>query len=323
MESGVTIVIPAYNESDSLAENLSQWIRECDVHDWKIIIVDDGSTDGSEGVLASYLDNDCLEIYRHKTNRGYGSALKTGLSEVSTGIAVTMDADGQHSIKDAQAIVEHMLSSDSDMVIGSREGMMEESKYRRIGKAIIRRITRVLFATTIYDLNSGFKSYNAKIVKSLLPLSPNSMAFSDIVTLLHLHMGLRVTEYPVQVRARFSGASTISTMTAFQTVMEIINVVMWFSPSRIFFPIASVLLLLGILWAVPFLLIGRGLSTAALLLMLSGIMGYMLALLAEQLAWIRKMELPTLRPEKMRVSDKAIENGVGQPDPEDEAVASN
>lgn len=305
MRQSVTIVIPALNELKSLEDNLPEWIRFCEANDWNIIIVDDGSTDDSESLLRSFLGHECLQVFKHKTNRGYGSALKTGLTEVTTTFAITMDADGQHVIEDAQALVEYMESTDSDMVIGSRKSVREGNLYRRLGKAIIRRITRLLFTTTIYDLNSGFKAYKAEILKAVLPLSPDSMAFSDIVTLLHLHMGLRVTEYPVRVRARASGRSTITTMTAFQTVMEILNIVMWFNPSKIFLPISGALLLIGIAWAVPFLVRGRGLSTTALLFMISGITGFMLALLAEQLAWIRKKELPSFGSERVSALDDA------------------
>lgn len=308
MTPNITIVVPSFNERNSLEDHLPAWLRYCEDNDWIIIVVDDGSTDDTEGLLRSYLEHQCLEVYQHKMNRGYGSALKTGLAEVSTAHVITMDADGQHVIEDAEALIEYMKRTDSDMVIGSRKGLSERNLYRRIGKAIIRRITRLLFATTIYDLNSGFKAYKTEYIKAILPMSPDSMAFSDIVTLLHLHMGLRVTEYPVQVQRRGSGRSTITTMTAFQTVMEILNVVMWFSPSRIFLPIASALLLLGLAWAIPFLIRGRGLSTTALLFILSGITGFMLALLAEQLAWIRKLELPSIDSERMTSSDKSAQD---------------
>lgn len=303
----VTIVIPAFNERSALEEHLPHWVHFCESRGWKIILVDDGSTDGTRSMLESSRRYENLLAFQHKANRGYGSALKTGLLEVTTPIAVTMDADGQHLIEDIDVLIDHMWSTDSDMVVGSRKGTRERNLYRRFGKAIIRRITRLLFSTTIYDLNSGLKIYRSKYVKPLLMYTPDSMAFSDIVTLLHLQSGLRVTEHPIRVEPRSSGKSTIRTMTAFQTVMEILNVVMWFSPSKIFLPISAALFIFGVIWATPFLIRGSGLSTTALLLITSGVIGFMLGLLAEQLASIRKSGLPQFDYELLQSTAEDLE----------------
>ena len=298
MDLGVSVIVPAYNEIDSMRENLFNWIQFCESNNWKLIVVDDGSSEDTARVLEQYLHREHFEAYSHKVNRGYGSALRTGLSIADTTIAITMDADGQHSIESAMGLINYMIKTDSDMVVGSRKKIRERNLYRRLGKFVIRRITHILFTTTIHDLNSGFKAYKSEFLKPLLPFTPDSMAFSDIVTLLHLQSGLRVTEYPIEVKPREGGTSTINTMTAFQTVMEILNVVMWFSPSRVFLPIAAALFTLGFFWAVPFLIRGRGLSTTALLFMISGIIGFMLVLLAEQLASIRRSQLPRFGPKR-------------------------
>ena len=80
-------------------------------------------------------------------------------------------------------------------------------------------------------------------------------------------------------------------MTAVDTILQIFNIVMVFNPMRIFLPLGGILMLLVILWAIPFLVRGSGLSTAALMFVITGLLLVMMGLLAEQLAQIRKKDL--------------------------------
>jgi glycosyltransferase involved in cell wall biosynthesis len=294
MDELLTIVIPAFNEQTSLEANLPVWLRACEDRRWRLIVVDDGSGDGTEQVLRRLAAHPRLQAYRHRTNRGYGNALKTGLFRVETPYAVTMDADGQHQLEDVGRLMEAMQTQDADLVIGARVVNDTSGVYRRLGKGLIRLLARMLFPVRIRDLNSGFKLYRTEIVQRLLPLCPGSMAFSDVVTLLHLNLDLHVLEVPVETRPRQGGRSTINTMTAVETLLEIVNVLMWFKPLKIFLPLALLLVLAGVAWAVPFLLAGTGMSAASLLAILSGMIVGMLGFLAEQLAYLRRVELPDL-----------------------------
>lgn len=299
MDDVLTIVIPAYNESASLEANLPAWLETCSDRGWRLIVVDDGSKDGSEQLLASHASHPRLTAYRHRTNRGYGNALKTGLFHVETPFAVTMDADGQHRMEDVVRLLEVMQTHDADLVIGARVVNDTSGIYRRLGKGLIRLIARLLFPVRIRDLNSGFKLYRAEIVRRLLPWCPGSMAFSDVVTLLHLNLDLHVIEIPVETHPRQGGRSTINTMTAVETLVEIVNVLMWFKPLKIFLPLAAMLVLAGVAWAIPFLLAGTGMSGVSLLAIMSGMMVGMLGFLAEQLAYLRRIELPDLGARKV------------------------
>ncbi len=287
----LTIVIPAYNERASLEANLPAWLRACEDRDWELIIVDDGSTDGTMQVLQGHSGHPRLRAFRHRNNRGYGNALKTGLAQATRPYAVTMDADGQHRVEDVSRLLEAMQVQDADLVIGARVGIDRSGAYRRLGKALIRLIARILFPVRVQDLNSGFKLYRTPIVQRLMPWCPGSMAFSDVITLMHLNLDLRVVEVPVETRPRQGGRSTINTMTAVETVLEIINVLMWFRPLKIFLPAAVILVLLGMGWALPFLLAGRGMSGFGLLLVLTGLLVGMVGLLAEQIATLRRVDL--------------------------------
>ena len=110
----ITVVIPAYNEADSIADVVAD-IKEnaADFVD-HVLVVDDASTDDT-GELAK---NAGAEVLRHKHNRGYGAALKTGIRAAPTNLILTFDADGQH---DATYIPKFWeLIDDYDMVVGQR-----------------------------------------------------------------------------------------------------------------------------------------------------------------------------------------------------------
>lgn len=291
MMDELTIVIPAYNERVSLEANLPGWLQACDDHSWRLIIVDDGSDDGTLLLLQARSGYPRLLALRHRTNRGYGNALKSGLAHVETPYSVTMDADGQHRMEDVLRLQEASQSQDADMVIGARVVNDTSGAYRRAGKGLIRWIARLLFRVRIHDMNSGFKLYRTPVVQRLLPWCPGSMAFSDVMTLMHLNLDLHVVEIPVETLHRQGGRSTVSTMTAVETVLEIVNLLMWFKPLRVFLPGAALLVLVGFGWGLPFLIAERGLSVFALLLVLSGLLTGMVGLLAEQLATLRRIDV--------------------------------
>ncbi len=288
MDDSVTLVIPAYNEAEALPGVLPGMLAYCDERGWKLIVVDDGSCDGTTEYLKSLSKNPILNIFYHKVNLGYGAALKTGLSQVSTDYAVTMDADGQHQLADVDLLLTALHTRDADMVIGSRMEASSSGTYRQLGKWIIRTITRAIMPLNIRDLNSGFKLYLTPLVQRYLATCPDSMAFSDVITLIFINRGHRVIETPIQVQQRMRGKSTINTWTAIETVLEVLNIVMLFKPLRIFLPISLFCILVGVLWGIPIILLGRGVSVGSMLAIVSGLVLFSLGLLAEQLSQIRK-----------------------------------
>ena len=294
-EFALTIVIPAFNEEASLREFLPAVIEYCQRHSCKLIVVNDASTDSTSDVLQLYEQPyaEFLTVMTHKVNKGYGGALITGISQVMTPYAITMDADGQHRLEDITVLMQACQRQDADLVIGSRSGNSRNinQAYRSFGKRIIRGVAKMMMDVPVKDLNSGMKLYNVALAKKYLPLCPQSMAFSEVMTLIFIQNKHLVIEEPIEVLDRTAGKSSINTMTALETIMQIFNMIMLFSPLRIFLPFGTILILAGILWAIPFLVSGSGLSTAALLFITTGLILIMLGLVAEQLAQLRKKDL--------------------------------
>lgn len=287
MKNNLTIIIPAYNEQESLKEFLPEVLKFCNSKGFEVIVVNDGSKDDTQFVLEGYSQEKCFNIIRHKLNKGYGGALKSGVENAQTKYVITIDADGQHYLDDVEKLYTLIISKDADMIVGKR-GNINEDWYRNLGKSIIRRIAKMLMPLPIHDINSGMKIYDTELAKKYLKICPDSMAFSDIIALIFINQRHLVMEYPVSIKQRKTGKSTINTKTAFETLIEILNIVTLFNPMRVFFPLTIFFVLAGIIWNTPILLRGAGVSVGALLLIMCGLVFFVLGLVAEQLSLIRK-----------------------------------
>jgi glycosyltransferase involved in cell wall biosynthesis len=283
----LTIVVPSYNEAANLPRSIPPLIGFCEKNQCHLIVVDDGSQDQTPEILRQF-PSPCLRVIRHKVNRGYGGAIKTGLEATRSEWVITVDADGQHQVEDIAGLFQAITEADADMAVGSRRKSRNREKFRRIGKWLIRKLAHILISKEIWDINSGMKIYRSELVKKYLSLCPDSMAFSDIITLVFLSQKHLVIEKDILTQNRTAGQSTIRIHTAFQTVFEILNIVMMFHPIKIFFPIAVLLFVAGFSWGLPIVIAGKGISTAASMLILLSIFTFLLGLIAEQLSLLLK-----------------------------------
>jgi glycosyltransferase involved in cell wall biosynthesis len=290
-ENLLTVVVPVYNEGEILPSIVPTMIDFCNNRGWRIIFVNDGSRDNSRQILDGYCDLPNVRVVHHKVNRGYGGALKTGISQAVTDYVVTIDGDGQHNLEDVEKVFEFAIEKDADMVVGKRDEKNSSGLYRSIGKTIIRTFTRTLIPLPITDLNSGFKLYRTELVKKYITVCPESMAFSDVITLVFLSERNLVLEHPIRVSPRQVGQSTITTFTAFETVIEVLNIALMFNPLRVFLPISVLCVLAGLGWGIPIILLGRGVSVGAMLAIVTGLLFFVLGLLASQLSAIRMERL--------------------------------
>jgi glycosyltransferase involved in cell wall biosynthesis len=289
MDKTLSIIIPVYNEEQALPLVLPEIISFAQQRDYQLIMVNDGSKDRSLEILKAHSKKEAFfKIVNHKVNKGYGGAIKSGILAAETDYIITIDADGQHYLEDVNNLFDHQKQTDADMIIGSRKGLKEASIFRGIGKKLIRWVARQMMPFTIYDINSGMKLYNTELAKTYIKLCPNSMAFSDIIGLVFISQRHLVLEHPINIKPRVEGKSTIGVRTAFDTMMEILNVVILFNPMRVFLPISILFVVLGLGWAIQFLIMGKGLSTGASMLISMGVIFFTIGLISEQLSQLRK-----------------------------------
>lgn len=276
----LTVIMPCYNEAEVIASVLPEVIDTVRQNDWQLIAVDDGSTDDSYRLLQSFAADD-VKILHHKLNRGYGAAIKTGIRAADTRYVVTIDADGQHDPADLKRLLDRAIEKDADMVVGGRSENMS-SLYRSLGKALIKRITHWLVDFDVQDQNSGLKLYDRGIALRFLPVTPDNMAYSDIILLLFVDKRHLVIEEPIKIRPRSGGRSTISARTAFDTLSEIFNLVIMFHPMKLFFPLSLLLATAGVAWAIRCLILRAVISIGGAFILLSAMLVFLMGIITEQ-----------------------------------------
>ena len=274
-----------YNEEDCLADTVPELCRFAEENQFDLIFINDGSTDRTSELLQTHCTSG--RVLHHKVNQGYGGAIKTGIRAATSCYVVTVDADGQHQPEDILTLLHLAEEKNADMVVGARPGD-KGSSYRRLGKQIIRSIAKLLIPLKIEDINSGMKLYNRELAVSTLHMLPDTMAFSEIILFTFIHQRHLIVEHPIKVRERRAGKSTINMGTAFQTMYEIISVVMLFNPVKIFLPFSFFLFILGAGWSFRFLLAGRGFPVASSILIISSALTMLMGLLAQQISELRK-----------------------------------
>lgn len=287
VNNALTVVVPIYNEEESLPLFLPSLVDYCHSKNWSLILVNDGSTDQTKSILKDYAPMTGVNVLHHAVNHGYGGALKTGIAHTGTPFAVTIDADGQHNHEDIEALLQRAIDEQADLVVGSRPPEFMANFFRSTGKWIIRSFARFLMPLPVKDLNSGFKLYRTDLAQKYLELCPDTMAFSDIITLVFINQRHLVLEQPITIEKRIAGKSTINLYTAFDTFINVLNIAMMFNPLRVFLPLSLLFILLGIGWGLPFILMGRGLSVGSVLAIFTGLLFFVIGLIAQQLSAIR------------------------------------
>lgn len=290
----LTVVVPVYNEGENLPVVAPELVEFCRTRNWEIIFVNDGSRDNTKQILDSIDSSSHMRVIHHKVNRGYGGALKTGIKHTTTPYLVTIDGDGQHNPVDVERLLQFAIERDADMVVGKRDARNASNIYRTLGKFLIRSFTKTLMPLPVSDLNSGFKLYRTELAKRYITVCPDSMAFSDVITLVFLNERNLVVEHPIHITPRKAGQSTITTFTAFETIIQVLNTTLMFNPLRVFLPVSVLCFLAGLGWGIPIILLGRGVSVGAMLAIVTGLLFFVLGLLASQLSAIRMERLRDL-----------------------------
>jgi glycosyltransferase involved in cell wall biosynthesis len=279
----VTIVIPAHNEEQAIGEVLTRLRTQKHPAIAEVIVVDDGSTDRTAEIA-----EECgARVIRHPRNRGYGAALKTGVKGTDSDYVLTMDADGQHRLADVMKLCDAVSGERApDCVIGHRTRLLHSPLWRMPGKWMLKALARVLTQRKIPDLNSGLRVVRREVLLRYLHLCPSGFSFSTTITVALLSRGYSVEFVPIEVERR-QGKSLVSVGTGFQTILLVLRLASLFNPLRVFLPLALGLITFGTAWAVPYLVRGDGLTVAAMLSILTGVLLFGLGLICDQVAQLR------------------------------------
>lgn len=193
------VIIPAFNEEDAVGDVVGQMLSSAAKTDYEtsIVVIDDGSKDNTAMVAKAH----GAIVIRHILNSGAGGATSTGLSYAEQNkydIAVTADADGQHSPVDVFACVDELINTGADLLIGSRlinsAGM---SKSKILGNSGLSFITYMLFGVSVTDSQSGLRVFSKKAL-SRLKWKTSGYEFCSEMLWRAKQQHLKIKEHPIK-----------------------------------------------------------------------------------------------------------------------------
>ncbi len=232
-----SIIIPTYNEREGIPQVIEalQLLRKTHGNQWEIIIIDDGSTDGTSELIGNLQD---IVLLRHPFNRGYGAAIKTGIRHAKYNTLIISDADGTYPVQDIPRLLAQL--SKNDMVVGARGNNNSNIPLaRRPAKWMLNKLANYLTGIKIPDLNSGLRAMKKDVVVKFFHLLPDGFSFTTTITLAMLTNDYAVEFIPIEYKMR-SGRSKIRPIRDTLNFLQlIIRTVLYFDPLKIFLPMSA------------------------------------------------------------------------------------
>ncbi len=200
----LSIIIPVYNECETLREILSQ-VRavEMDGVEKEILAVDDGSTDGSRDILADEAGTGDLSVFYHNRNRGKGAAVRTAIEHATGDIILIQDADLEYDPRDYPRLIQPIVEGRVTVVYGSRFLGPRKAMlfWHMLGNKLLTLTTNILFNAILSDMETCYKCFRADVIKGI-PLRSRRFEFEPEITAKVLKRGHRIFEVPISYYGR-------------------------------------------------------------------------------------------------------------------------
>jgi len=200
----VSVVIPLYNERDTILEVVNRVRREDDIHE--IVIVDDGSTDGTREMLAQEVEGQIDDVFVEylTLNRGKGAALRQGLSRVSGNVVIIQDADLEYDPRDYTKLLEPIRDGRADVVYGSRfkgDSGRVLFFWHSVGNKFLTMLSNMLTNLNFTDMETGYKVFRTEVLSGMR-LRSNRFGFEPEFTAKIAKRGWRIYEVPISYSGR-------------------------------------------------------------------------------------------------------------------------
>jgi glycosyltransferase involved in cell wall biosynthesis len=222
----VSFLVPAYNEAATIVAVLDAvWTLDLDK---QIVVVDDGSTDGTGDLVADWRDGkDGVHLVRQQ-NRGKGAAVRAAVPHVDGDITVIQDADLEYDPADVPALIEPIERGVADVVFGSRlSGGRPQRAYlfwHLVGNRFLSLLTNLLYNTTLSDMETGYKAFRSDVLRSL-DLRQNDFGIEPEITAKVCKRKLRVYELPIAYYGRtYAEGKKITWRDGFKAIRVLLGV---------------------------------------------------------------------------------------------------
>jgi glycosyltransferase involved in cell wall biosynthesis len=242
-EVDVSVVLPVHNEEDHVLVEIDRIAAALDAspYSYEIIVVDDGSTDGSAEQLR---DVEGIRLIRMAENRGAGSARRIGTRAARGRVIAWTDADLTYPNDRIPELVKEL--DGYDQVVGARRSEQGTAKAARVpAKWFIRRLASYLVERPIPDLNSGLRVFRADVGRQFLHLLPAGFSCVTTITMTFLSNGYSVKYVPIDYSARAGHSKFHWWRDTKLYLIQVIRLVLSYNPLRIFLPITATLAVTG------------------------------------------------------------------------------
>ena len=223
----LSVLIPAFNEERTLERVIDTVLKVPE--DLEIILIDDGSSDGTWQIMRSRVDGDRVRSVRHDVNQGKGVAIRTGLQHARGHIVLIQDADLEYSPKDYGVLLEPLKSNRATIVYGSRSFSSHSaySYWYVVGNRLVTLFTNILYNCYLSDIETGYKVMPLAVARSL-DLHAQGFELEPEITAKLLRLGHRIFEVPITYAARSrEDGKKLTAMDGVKAVLTLLRYRFW------------------------------------------------------------------------------------------------
>jgi glycosyltransferase involved in cell wall biosynthesis len=272
----VSVILPAKNEAEGLRQTLPG-LRTL-FPEAEIIVVDDGSTDGTATVAVEH----GARVLSSPYPMGNGAAIKRGARAASGDILVFMDADGQHDAADVHRLIEK-IAAGFDMAVGARNASGQANVGRGAANAFYNHLASWMTGHRVEDLTSGFRAVRADRFREFLHLLPNGFSYPTTSTMAFFRSAYPVAYVPIEVARRIGKSHIRPLRDGARFLLIIFRIATLYSPLKLFAPTSMVFGGLGLAYYAYTYATQQRFTNMSALLLSAAVIVFLIGLVSEQI----------------------------------------